>query len=461
MISVVWLMHDLRIHDHAPLDAALKSGYPVVLLYAKTFTHKRYKSNQSRLRKAYIHQTLNALKNTLKPYNIPLVVHENDIISGLLMLEETLKIHTVYTHTYDSIFEQDALLQVQKKYRVKSFEGSTLVKPSNLPFSLDALPNSFTSFRKKLERRLIVEDEVNPVLKTQVKLPFESTSCDLIDVPLLIDAGENAALDRLHHYLDGTHSIKTYKATRNGMDRFDDSTKFSFYISIGALSVRRIYHAIKAYEKRYGSNESTYWVIFELLWREFFKVHERKSPDKFVAPSGFQGKKISWKNDPAHYHAITQGKTGYPLIDANIKELLNTGYMSNRGRQNVASFWVKNLGLDWQLGEAFFEHHLLDYDVASNMGNWQYITGIGHDSMPFRYFDVMGQGERYDKATRYLLKWLPHLQKVTLKDRYSLPKLSESMYEMLPESVKKETPRPIVDFYKSLEEMKKRYGVNV
>ena len=459
MISVVWLMHDLRTHDHAALDAAIKSGYPVVCVYAKTFTHKRFNKNLSRLKEAYLNQTLDALKKTLEPYQIPLIVHENDIISALLMLEETMKIHAVYTHEVASIFERKEILNVKQKYRLHTYEGTTLIKPSELTISLPLLPNSFTSFRKKIERLFIVAPLVDPVLKRQDVLPFKSTDLDLLDVSLIVEAGETAGLKRLKYYLEDTHAIKTYKETRNGMERFDDSTKFSFYISLGALSVRKIYHEIKAYEKRFGKNDSTYWVIFELLWREFFKYQEIKDPFKMVSQKGYQNKIIHWKTNDAHLEAFKNAKTGYPLIDANITELKTTGYISNRGRQNVASFFVKNLGLDWQIGEAFFEHHLLDYDVASNMGNWQYITGIGHDSMPFRYFDVCAQGDRYDKNHAYLLKWLPHLKKVNPKDRYHLPKLSNQMFEMLPESVKKETPIAIVDFYESLNDMKKRYGV--
>ena len=129
--------------------------------------------------------------------------------------------------------------------------------------------------------------------------------------------------------------------------------------------------------------------------------------------------------------------------------------MSNRGRQNVASFWTKNLGLDWRKGEAFFEKHLIDYDVESNTGNWQYVTGIGNDSMPFRYFDVIGQGERYDKDESYVLKWLPELKKVPKGMRYALPKMAPRDRK----SLALEYPEPIVGFYPSLDVMKKRYGV--
>lgn len=458
MIAVVWLQHDIRIHDNAPLKAALDSGLPVVFVYAKTFNHKRFKVNASPLKKAYLNQTLEALRQLCEPYNIPLLVYENDIITALNLLGKTMKIAQVYAYASDSIFEKDAQDQVKKAWPITLFEGRTLIHFSDAPFSVFDTPRSFTNFRKRVESRFFVRKPIQVTLKRQEPLPINSTKLDLLEVPLIVEAGEKAGLKRLSYYLEETHKIKTYKETRNGMDDFDDSTKFSFYISVGALSVRTIYFKIKEYENTYGKNDSTYWVIFELLWRDFFKYQEKKDPFKMVHKHGIQEKVIDWPNHPSFLEAIKTGKTGYPLIDANILELLSTGYMSNRGRQNVASFWVKNLGLDWRLGEAFFEHHLLDYDVASNTGNWQYITGIGNDSMPFRYFDVMGQGARYDQNHAYLLKWLPELKKVSFKDHYHLPLLKKEDWDLLPSSFTKNYHRPIVDFYESLNHMKKVYG---
>jgi len=208
-----------------------------------------------------------------------------------------------------------------------------------------------------------------------------------------------------------------------------------------------IYHEIKDFESIHGGNESTYWVIFELLWRDFFKFQERKHPKAFYHPNGLQNIKIPWNDNQKYYQAITTGNTGFPMIDANIKELLHSGFMSNRGRQNVASFWVKNLGLDWQLGERFFETHLLD------SGNWQYITGIGNDYVPFRFFDIVKQGHQYDPDTSYLLHHLPELKSVPKELRYGLghlPKDQRALYDI-------DYPLPIIDFYQGLNQMKARY----
>lgn len=454
MVNLIWFQNDLRIHDHAALYYATKTNLPLVGFYARSFSHPNAKkSAKSVLRKAYIDQTLRALKTSLAVYNIPLIVVDGSAFNSLKTLSESLAIQSIYGHYSASPFERYEAVKIQKEFDLKLYETETLIHPSDLGFDLQQVPQGFTSFRKKVEMNFQIRPLVETSLKLQETLKIdEAFSPDL--TPLLIQAGEQAGMDRVHHYLEGTKKIKTYKETRNGMLKFDDSTKFSFYLSIGALSPRYIYHRIKAFEAQFGGNESTYWVIFEMLWRDFFKFQERKHPKAFYAQTGLQHKSIAWLDNPHYYHAITTGQTGFPLVDANIKELLKTGYMSNRGRQNVASFWVKNAGLDWQLGERFFETHLLDYDVASNTGNWQYIAGIGNDFVPFRFFDIVKQGNTYDADTSYLLHYLPALKDVPVFKRYGfghLPKDERAVYDI-------DYPAPIFPFYDGLNLMKKRYG---
>eukprot|EP01035_Chromulina_nebulosa_P022463 gene22463-29086_t len=157
----------------------------------------------------------------------------------------------------------------------------------------------------------------------------------------------------------------------------DYSSKLSLYLAYGAISAKYIYHNIKSYERKSGiANESTYWLVFELLWRDYMKFYSLKYQNKLFYLTGAQGPaaktKYPWKVDIQKFTAWKEGKTGYPIIDANMRELLLTGFMSNRGRQIVASFLVRDLELDWRLGAHHFEEYLIDYDVDSNWGNWQY-----------------------------------------------------------------------------------------
>ena len=150
-------------------------------------------------------------------------------------------------------------------------------------------------------------------------------------------------------------------------------------------------HEVELYEAERVKNDSTYWLKFELLWRDFFIFMSAKHGSHLFRSGGLQDKPIEWIDDRILFEAWCEGKTGYPLVDANMRELRETGYMSNRGRQNVASFLTKNLGLDWRLGAEWFESQLIDHDPSLNYGNWNYAAGIGNDTREFRWFNINKQ----------------------------------------------------------------------
>ena len=170
---------------------------------------------------------------------------------------------------------------------------------------------------------------------------------------------------------------------------------------------------IRRFEAEHGATEDTYWLIFELLWRDFFAFVARQHGRRLFAAGGLgrsEGDVSRGRNDSrarAAFASWCEGYTGEPFIDANMRELTATGFMSNRGRQNVASYLVHDLGVDWRLGAAFFEHHLLDFDPASNAGNWLYIAGLGNDPRPNRRFNPARQTEFYDPDGAYRTHWLP------------------------------------------------------
>ena len=187
--------------------------------------------------------------------------------------------------------------------------------------------------------------------------------------------GENSGLERLQYFLWTSDCVAKYKETRNGLLGRDYSTKFSPWLAAGCLSPRKIFWEIKKYEEKRVANQSTYWVIFELLWRDYFRFVCYKYGDSVFHETGIMNKRLPWSQDKVKFEAWREGRTGVPFVDANMRELARTGWMSNRGRQNVASFLVKDLGLDWRLGAEWFESQLLDHDVCSNYGNWNYAAG--------------------------------------------------------------------------------------
>ena len=216
--------------------------------------------------------------------------------------------------------------------------------------------------------------------------------------------GSVAAYLRIQHYFWDTKKLSFYKQTRNGLIGIDYSSKLSAWLANGAISAREIYWKTKKYEKEVGKNQSTYWLIFELIWRDYFKYISLKHGTKIFKLGGIIEKKYEWKKSYKLFESWCQGNTLEPFVNANMIELNKTGWMSNRGRQNVASFLSKNLLLDWRMGAAYFESLLIDYDVHSNYGNWMYVSGVGNDPRD-RKFNVRSQAERYDSSGKYQRIW--------------------------------------------------------
>jgi deoxyribodipyrimidine photo-lyase len=208
--------------------------------------------------------------------------------------------------------------------------------------------------------------------------------------------------------------IKGYKETRNGLIGGEYSSKFSPWLAQGCLSPKMIYHEVKKYESQRKKNKSTYWMIFEVLWRDFFRLMAKKHGNKIFQKGGTkQETNPSWIENKKIFDLWANGETGVPFIDANMKELNLTGFMSNRGRQNVASFLINDLKINWQMGAEYFESLLIDYDPASNYGNWNYIAGVGSDPREDRYFNILSQAKNYDPNGDYVKLWLPKLKNIS------------------------------------------------
>jgi deoxyribodipyrimidine photo-lyase len=187
----------------------------------------------------------------------------------------------------------------------------------------------------------------------------------------------------------------------------DYSSKFSAWLAMGCISPRFIYQELKKYEHQFGANESTYWLVFELLWRDYFRFIMKKYNAKLFLHSGIKTNEIQInETNSLNLEAWINGTTGIDFVDANMIELKLTGFMSNRGRQNVASYFCHNLKLDWRYGAAYFEQQLIDYDVSSNWCNWAYIAGVGNNPRGVSVFNIEKQANDYDKNKTYRNLWL-------------------------------------------------------
>jgi deoxyribodipyrimidine photo-lyase len=230
---------------------------------------------------------------------------------------------------------------------------------------------------------------------------------------VVFKGGEAAALARLRLYLFGTKAVSTYFDTRNGAGPLD-STKFSPWLAAGCLSPRTVYLALGDYEAQYGANKSTGWVTFELLWRDYFRFWAARTGARMFSRGGPAPRRgVAWGtvtpgSTPA-FDRWVAGGTGIPFLDAHMRELAATGFQSNRGRQNAASWLINDAGLDWRVGAAYFESTLLDHDPASNYGNWCALTGQASPGARLNVFNLRKQAGDYDERGEYTRAWVPEL----------------------------------------------------
>jgi len=326
---------------------------------------------------------------------------------------------------------------------VRVVGGSTLFHPEDLPFhqNLSNLPDVFTVFREKVEKQCRVRPMLPAITHGQLGSPPPST--DPLDssgfdwLPSLssllptsppsastpgldgkgrgvmrFHGGEDAALQRVQHWMFASDRLQSYFEERNGMLGEGYSSKLSPWLALGCISPRFVYYQVKAYEvERNISNKSTYMFPFHLIVRDFFRFFCAKHGVKVFQLGGAKEvNRAGWSSDAEKIRRWQAGLTGQPLVDANMRELLLTGWMSNRGRQNVASYLVLELGVDWRQGAAHFEELLLDHDVCSNYGNWNAAAGLTGGRL--NRFNIVKQSKDYDLNGDYIKHWLPELRNV-------------------------------------------------
>jgi deoxyribodipyrimidine photo-lyase len=298
----------------------------------------------------------------------------------------------------------------------------------DLPFAPDEMPDQFTQFRNTIEKskHLFAEPVSTPnhipplpdnfkqsdlIPGTQTAIRAESliqpTGHPHSSFPHYREAyrgGTTAAIAHLRQYLERAlpHS---YKATRNQLHGLDYSSKLSPWLALGSISARSVMQKLKQFELEQGANEGSYWLWFELLWRDYFRVLHLKYGQQLYCASGLNQSEKPIHNARGFKHWCS-GTTGESIVDAGMRELKATGYLSNRLRQVVASYLIYDLHSDWRAGAAWFESQLLDYDVYSNQGNWLYIAGRGTDPRGGRRFNPQKQAQDHDANGSYRALWL-------------------------------------------------------
>jgi deoxyribodipyrimidine photo-lyase len=437
MTAIYWLRNDLRLHDNETLTAAVVAGttalLPVYCFDPVALGPDAYlglpRTGPHRL--AFLLETLADLQQRYAALGsgIHFVVGRPEV--ELPALARQLGAQAVYASTEYTTEEQEAeaavLAALGPTIPLRRFETLTLLHSADLPIPLSQLPFSFSRFRFDVFSKMTVRPPL-PAPHKLPPLPAGFAPAPLLNADLIaarlgqaslvrvspdrrsalpaLGGGETAGLARLHDFAVERHLIGRYDDTRNQMLGEAFSTKFSPWLANGSLSARQIWAAIDGYDATHGArSKGAMQLRLELLWRDYFRLLAQKAGPDFFRWRGLrdqQPKPI--QPNRAVFEAWAAGRTGNAFVDANMRELDATGFMSNRGRQNVASYLIHDLHQDWRWGAAYFEHQLIDHDAASNWGNWKYIAGTGTDVRDTA-FDVAQQARRYDPQGRYVRTW--------------------------------------------------------
>ena len=423
--GLIWFTNNLRANDNIALEVACEKHTNIIGIYVfdkNIFTEKLFGFKKMAVFRAhFLRESVEDLKRNLAQKNITLLTYFDapEIIIPKVCKDHSItEVFTQKEWTSEEVATENKVKnRLNTNCKITSLYAQFLYHPEDINMDFESIPSVFSNFRKKVEKYCSIRPVHSFIPKNKSNLIDTATETPSLKIlgykevkkntqaAFPFDGGENEALKRLDFYFSTSKKLRFYKQTRNGLIGTDYSSKFSPWLANGSISATTIYWKIKAHETEFGANESTYWLIFELIWRDYFKYISLRSGNSFFKIGGILQKEYTWKSDENLVQKWIQGKTDAPFVNANMIELKETGFMSNRGRQNVASYFAKELLLDWRIGAAYFESMLIDYDVHSNYGNWLYLSGVGNDPRD-RKFNIKLQAERYDADGKYQNLWL-------------------------------------------------------
>ncbi len=418
--AIYWFRNDLRIEDNEGLVKAAVNNKEVVPVYVldKVWLNEKLLGieRMGPFRLKFLLESLIDLKASLQNIGSDLHFVIGDPVDEINRIRREFHCSKVYAQKACAYEEEQQEEAIAKFVSTEFIWGETLYHLDDLPIQLNELPNIFTEFRKLAEKKSSIREEIAAPLFIKTPegigsdipnmeaLGFEDIEADERTV-LHFKGGATAGKERLQYYLWDKELLTNYKQTRNGLIGGDYSSKFSPWLANGSLSPRQIFWQIKKFERYVKKNSSTYWLVFELIWRDYFHFVAKRFGNKIYQRTGILGRdNIDWGNSKL-FHLWVEGRTKEPFVDANMREMNATGFMSNRGRQNVASYLAYNMRIDWLLGAAYFEKMLIDYDPCSNYGNWIYIAGVGNDPRGGRAFNIKRQVDMYDPKGEYQELW--------------------------------------------------------
>ncbi len=415
MTSIWWIRRDVRLHDNQALSAALKKGAPVLPLFILDH-HILASAGHSPRRYAFLLAGLRQLDADLRARGSYLAVRAGDPLTELRAVAAELQATALYAEEDYTPYARRRDQAVAAHLPLRLTAGVTLLHPDQVR-KQDGTPYTvFTPFsRAWLAQARPAADPLpaptrlfTPLL---TGLPWPDAPTWPADTPF--PAGEAEARCRLQSFL--AQGVAAYHTRRNRLD-VDGTSALSPYLRFGMLSARTAVAAALAAHTQAPDAEAAQgahtWLL-ELIWREFYHHLLYHFPQVRRHSFKLEYDRLAWNNDPAAFDAWRMGRTGYPVVDAAMRQLQAVGWMHNRARMITASFLTKNLLIDWRWGERWFWQQLVDGDLAANLGGWQWTAGVGVDAAPyFRIFNPVTQSEKFDPAGRFIRRWVPELTQV-------------------------------------------------
>lgn len=411
-ISILWLRRDLRLHDHAALYRALRGPHPVLPLFIFDTTILDALPDPADPRVTFIYDTIQSLHQQLRDLGSTLLVQHGQPLQVWHTLLQTHDVAAVYTNAdYEpSALQRDQAIQAflaqhhipfhtYKDHLI--FSGDEVLKDDGKPYTVFT-PYSRKWLTKLESRPAIAGAQGSFYLQSYPSTPYLHHLAQVSPSPL-------PDLQQLG-FQRSTIAIPPIQVPRERIRHYADTRDFPAIEGTSRLGIHYRFGTISIREKARSAQTLSAIYLKELIWRDFYSMILQHFP--YVATGAFRPeyKQISWRNNETEFKAWCQGKTGYPIVDAGMRELNTTGYMHNRVRMIVASFLTKHLLIDWRWGEAYFAEKLLDFDLASNNGGWQWAAGCGTDAAPyFRIFNPDAQQAKFDKDLRYTRHWVPEL----------------------------------------------------
>jgi deoxyribodipyrimidine photo-lyase len=419
---LVWFRNDLRIHDNEILLEAIRKADKILPVYCfDPFYFTKSSSGEFKtgnFRTKFLLESVADLRKNLQAHGADLIIRIGNPAEILPQLCVEYHINEVYHHREVAYEETNISEQVETalwkmKLNLKHFIGHTLYHKEDLPFPIKDIPDSFVTFKKKIER----DSNVRPCVDTpgEISTPLITDAGELptlqqlgLDEPnndpranTKFIGGETEALKQLDCFL--TNQLACVKNGKNNSAAIIAS-HLSPWITVGCISLRQVYWEVLKHEGNQHNNSS---LIVELLWRDYFRFMFKKHGQKFITAKNSDDVSDFAINQDELFAQWKDGETGTPLIDAIMHELNATGYINNYSRQITAGYLVNTLKVDWTKGAAYFEETLIDYSPASNWGNWAFIAGIGNDPKDSRYFNTARQTGELETKNSFIDTWLP------------------------------------------------------